>query len=108
MKLYHPTTLIKADKIQANGFCDYEHPHPYPDGVIFLRNPDDHPDQGKERDAVFIVEFPIPDEIAPYIILEGKSEEKKMVCTMWIIPSKIANKYFTDKTVYDLYADFEQ
>jgi len=105
MKLYHSTTLIEADKIQANGFCDYEHPHPYPGGVVFSVKPGDHPYQSKEREAVLMVEFPIPDEISQYIVLEGESD-KKLKCTMWIIPSAIANKYFTDKTIYDYYTDF--
>ena len=123
MKLYHATDIFEADKIQSNGFFDYEYYRgTYPDGVLFSRDPWGHPDQ-ELREAIFIIEFPEPDEIIKYRISEGRPNNPKdkvitggniisnekifWVEKMWIIPANIANKYFTDKKIYDLLTDFE-
>ena len=101
MKLYHTTTVKRAEIIKSKGFHDAEGSYglAYEDGTpfyirgVFFSDFPLGPGDGLPTNAseVFVIDIP-EDMIESYeIIEEGKGYRE------WCIPASVANKYFTER-----------
>ena len=107
MKLYYTTTYSRAELIQTQGFQDPRGVvgtiaeealwRPYSlKGVIFSQRPSDSSATDK---AVLVIDAP-EEAIARFELIEEDEEEVKEGYREWCIPAEVANRYFTDRTIY--------
>lgn len=107
MKLFHITTKSSAELISKTGFRDgmgnygiYDQKKQRPKYIkgVFLADevvPYLTKEEG-ETDSVFVLDIP------EKVILEFEIIEKRKGYREWCIPSKLVNKYFTDRFVYSI------
>lgn len=111
LKLYHVTTHSAAQLIQAEGFRDPEGVfgviadeavwRPYAlKGVLFFQRPSAH---GDPEAAVLIIDVS-KEAVAQFELVE-EDDEAKEGYREWCISAEVANRSFSDRTIYRL-ADF--
>lgn len=107
VKLFHITTKTSANLIHKNGFHDSKGNYGIYDGrtgepkyitgvffadevILYLAK-----EEG-ETESVFVLDIP-EKAISDYEIIEKFKGYRE-----WCIPSKLANKYFRDRTIYSI------
>lgn len=107
LKLYHVATYSNAERILADGFHDPQGSlgliaeealwRPYSlKGVTFLQRPT----RDRDRDTAILVIDPPEEVIAQFELIEEDEQDVKEGYREWCIPAEVANRYFTDRTIY--------